>query len=54
MQISQQGESKQEDEGNQSKKAKSLVQQTKDDEAQRSEDLQIVVCSQRYFVNTYI
>ena len=44
MQISQQADAKEESEKIQSKKAKSLVQETKDDEDQRWEDLQLVVC----------
>lgn len=47
MQISEQGDAKEVSEVNQLKNAKSLVQETKEDEAQRWEDLQTVVYSHR-------
>lgn len=47
MQISQQGDAKEVSEVNQLKNAKSLVQETKEDEVQRWEDLQTVVYSHR-------
>ena len=43
MQITQQGDAKEEGVENQSKKAKNLVQETKNDEEQRSDVLQIPI-----------